>query len=96
MGEYALTGKARNDLKRIALQSLAQWGMVQAEHYIHGLHQLFGRLAAFPDLGRDAGEIRPGYLRIESGSHIIFYRKTAGGILIVRVLHAHMDLPQHL
>ncbi|MEC4594444.1 type II toxin-antitoxin system RelE/ParE family toxin [Nitrospirillum amazonense] len=96
MGEYALSGKARDDLKRIAQQSLTQWGMAQAERYIYGLHELFGRLVTFPDLGRDAGEIRPGYLRIESGSHVIFYRKAANGILVVRVLHAHMDLSQHL
>ncbi|TWB20854.1 toxin ParE1/3/4 [Nitrospirillum amazonense] len=96
MGEYALSGKARDDLKRIAQQSLAQWGMVQAERYIFGLHELFGRLVTLPDLGRDAGGIRPGYLRIESGSHVVFYRKTANGILIVRVLHAHMDFSRYL
>ncbi|MEE3622791.1 type II toxin-antitoxin system RelE/ParE family toxin [Nitrospirillum sp. BR 11752] len=96
MGEYALSGKARDDLKSIARELLTLWGAAQAERYTYGLHELFGRLVRFPDLGRDAGGIRPGYLRIESGSHVVFYRKAANGILVIRVLHAHMDLSQHL
>ncbi|WP_425465724.1 hypothetical protein [Nitrospirillum amazonense] len=35
-------------------------------------------------------------MRIESGGHVVFYRKAANGILIIRVLHAPMDLSQHL
>ncbi|WP_083900720.1 type II toxin-antitoxin system RelE/ParE family toxin [Azospirillum sp. B4] len=96
MAEYALSNKAENDLLRIARQSLAQWGRAQARRYIRGLHDQFMRLAEFPDLGRDASGIRSGCLRIESGSHVILYRKTTGGIRIVRVLHERMNLPRHL
>ena len=53
-------------------------------------------LAEFPDLGRDAGRIRPGYRQMETASHTVFYRRIADGILIVRVLHQRMDFERHL
>ncbi|MDE1150047.1 MAG: type II toxin-antitoxin system RelE/ParE family toxin [Azospirillaceae bacterium] len=96
MTEYALSKRADSDLVQIARTSLAQWGPVQAERYIGGLHELFLRLAEFPNLGRNAGDIRSGYLRIESAAHIVFYKQTVDGILIVRVLHERMDFSRHL
>ena len=53
-------------------------------------------LAEFPDLGRDASDIQAGYRKIETASHSVFYRKTEDGVLIVRVLHQHMDFGRHL
>jgi toxin ParE1/3/4 len=75
---------------------LRQWGLAQAEKYILGLHETFQMLVEFPDLGRDASDIRPGYRKIETASHSIFYRKTGDGVLIVRVLHQRMDFGRHL
>ena len=75
---------------------MKRWGLARAEQYIHALHEAFERLAEFPNLGRDASDIRPGYLRMGSGSHSVFYRKTERGILIVRVLHERMDFSRHL
>lgn len=60
------------------------------------LHQAFENLATYPDLGRSIKDIPPGYLRFESESHAVFYRKEAPGILIVRVLHQRMQAEQHL
>jgi toxin ParE1/3/4 len=56
----------------------------------------FQRLAAIPDLGRDVNHIRPGYRKIETASHSIFYRKAQDGMLIVPVLHQRMDFERHL
>ena len=47
-------------------------------------------------MGRNADEIDPGYLHIESASHAIFYHKIETGIPIVRVLHERMDFTRHL
>ena len=96
MGSYTLSQKADDDILYIARTSVQQWGLARAERYILSLHEAFERLAEFPHMGRNADEIRPGYLQIESASHAIFYRKTETGILIVRVLHERMDFTRHL
>jgi toxin ParE1/3/4 len=96
IGSYTLSRKADADVQDIAEESVKRWGLARAEQYILALHEAFERLAKFPNLGRDASEIRPGYLRMESGSHSVFYRKTKSGVLIVRVLHERMDFKRHL
>jgi toxin ParE1/3/4 len=55
------------------------------------------RAAANPRIGRACDEIRPGYRKLAAGSHILFYRVSAGGIIDVgRVLHERMDVDRHL
>ena len=95
MDNYALTQAAAGDIRQITRHSLKDWGLNRAKTYIDSLHVTFEKLAAFPDAGR-AFEGRPGYLRLESGGHAVFYRKIKGGILIVRVLHQRMEPQQHL
>ncbi len=96
MGSYTLSGEADADVQSIAEESVKRWGLARAEKYIMALHETFGRLAEFPNMGRDASHVRSGYMRIESGSHSVFYRKTESGVLIVCVLHKHMDFERHL
>ena len=96
MGSYVLSRKASADIKAIAEASVQRWGLDQAEEYILGLHATFRMLTDFPDIGRAASGIRPGYRRIETASHSVFYRKTETGVLIVRVLHQRMDFGQKL
>jgi toxin ParE1/3/4 len=69
--------------------------LTRAEQYVLGLHEMFRMLAEFLDLGRDASDIRAGYRKIETASNLVFSRKTLEGVLIVRVLHQHMDLGRH-
>jgi toxin ParE1/3/4 len=96
MGSYVLSGKADADVQSIAEESVKRWGLARAEKYILALHETFQRLADFPNIGRDASHIRAGYMRIESASHAVFYRKTESGVLIVRILHERMDFERHL
>ncbi|MBN8873731.1 MAG: type II toxin-antitoxin system RelE/ParE family toxin [Rhodospirillales bacterium] len=96
MGDYRLTVAAENDIRAIARDSLQRWGIPRAEAYVLGLHETFGRLAAFPGLGRSADDLRPGYFRLESGRHVVFFVKQTSGVLIVRVLHERMDFARHL
>jgi len=95
MARYKLSGKADGDLVAIARASILQWGVKRAEAYVLGLHETFQQLSEFPDIGQDASAIRTGYMKMECNSHIVFYRKIADGILIVRVLHGHMDFRRH-
>ncbi len=96
MGNYALSGKADADLEAIAAYSLEQWGLARAERYMLALHRTFEMLAEFPDIGRDASGLWLGYRKMETANHSVFYRKTAQGVLIVRVLHQRMDHERHL
>ncbi len=95
MATYILSGEADIDIQDIAESSIQQWGLARAEKYVLGLHEAVQRLAEFPDIGRDARQIRPGYFRMEVSSHAVFYRKTENGILIIRVLHERMDFARH-
>jgi toxin ParE1/3/4 len=54
-------------------------------------------LAENPFNGKDCSEIRSDYRKFYVGSHSIFYRQiVADSIEIVRVLHGHMDVKNHL
>ncbi len=92
MGNYGLSRRADAEVAAIAEDS----GLARAERHIMALHGTFSLLAEFPDLGRGAGHVRAGYRKIDSGSHSVFYQKTDGGVLIVRVLHQRMDFDRHL
>jgi hypothetical protein len=53
-------------------------------------------LAVNPLKGKDCSEIRIGYRKLNTGSHVIFYRQTHIDMIeIVRVLHGHMDIETH-
>jgi toxin ParE1/3/4 len=90
VASYSLSVEADADIQDIAESSLQHWGLARAETYILGLHAALHRLAEFPDMGQEIGHIRPGYMRMQTGSHSVFYCRTAGGILIVRVLLQRM------
>lgn len=96
VGNYVLSRQADSDIVAIAEESLLRWGAGAAETYLLGLHDTFRMLSAFPEIGRDASHIRPGYRKIETASHSVFYRNTPDGVLIVRVLHQRMDFERHL
>jgi toxin ParE1/3/4 len=96
MGSYTLSGEADADVQSIAEEFVKRWGLARAEKYIMALHETFERLAEFPNMGRDVSSIRSGYMRIESGSHSVFYRKIESGVLVVRILHERMDFERHL
>ena len=49
-----------------------------------------------PRRGRPCDDVRAGYFRHPVGSHVVFYRRVAGGIDVVRILHQRMDFQRHL
>ncbi|ELR85574.1 putative plasmid stabilization protein ParE [Mycobacterium sp. H4Y] len=51
-----------------------------------------------PLIGRPCDEVRVGYRRHAAGSHTLYYRVAASGVLIdvVRILHRHTDVERHL
>ena len=96
MSGYRLTLEADRDIEEIARESIKRWGWERAETYVADLHRAFDLLSTFPELGRNIGHVRPGYRRLERGSHVIFYMRADGGVLIVRLLHRRMESRKHL
>ena len=95
-GGYVLSPRAQTDLEEIWDYTEGRWGVIQAEIYIRQLWQHIEMIAAKPTIGRSCPEIREGYFKYPSGSHLLFYRLIDGGVDVVRILHERMDLAQHL
>ena len=94
--DIRLTPQARADLDGIWNFSTAKWGMDQAEAYLLVLDTTMRILAGQPGLGRSIAEIRSGYFKFPSASHILIYRLKPGAIEFVRLLYKSMDVERHL
>jgi toxin ParE1/3/4 len=95
-GRFVLSPRAETDLNEIWDYTADRWGLDQAETYTRALWQRIEAIAANPAMGQDCSEIREGYWKIPSGSHVLFYRLIAGGIDVVRILHERMDFERHI
>jgi toxin ParE1/3/4 len=87
---------ARADLKSIAQYTFRIWGEDQANRYVKELRDCVKRLSESPMLGRSCDFLRPGYRRMEQGSHVIFYRQEGSGIVVGRILHKSMLPTKHV
>jgi toxin ParE1/3/4 len=96
MAEYRLTPAAEGDLEAIWTYTLQQWSAEQADRYIDTLTAAFAELAQSPKNAPACDQIRPGYRRRSIGRHMIYFRTTTFGIVVVRILHDRMDAQRHL
>lgn len=95
-GRTVLSPRARRDLEEIWDYTERRWGIDQAEIYIRQLWQHIEAVAMRPALGRACPDVRAGYYKYPSGSHVLFYRMLDDGIDIIRILHERMDVRRHL
>ena len=96
MTEYRLTPAAERDLESIWVYTSQRWSIDQANRYIDMLTATFAELAQSPRTAPACDQIRPGYRRRRVERHMIYFRITAYGVAIVRVLHSRMDASRHL
>lgn len=68
---------------------------IQTERYYESLKRCLALLGKYPGLGGTADDIRSGYRRFAHESHVIFFRTSERGILVVRILHKRMDASRH-
>jgi toxin ParE1/3/4 len=87
VASFRFLRRAEADLLAIADYTIQNWAQAQATVYLNGLEECCRMLADNPDLGRACDYIRPGLRRMEHGRHVLFYRRTAAGILVSRILH---------
>ncbi|MCB1677240.1 MAG: type II toxin-antitoxin system RelE/ParE family toxin [Halioglobus sp.] len=95
---YQFTAKAERDLERLIDYNAREWGtgISQTHTYLDGLESRARLLAENPDLGMARETLFEGLLSFPYESHILYYKKHTRGIVIVRVLHQHMDPVKHL
>lgn len=96
MAEYRLTPAAEQDLESIWTFTAHQWGVEQAARYLDVLTAAFDKLAELPQIAPGCEHIRSGYRRFGVERHVIYFRMSNDGMVIVRVLHARMDALRHL
>lgn len=96
MTKIELTLDAERDLIDIYLFGIERFGHAQAERYAETLQRKMAIAADNPSFGVDYNFVRSGLRRYESLSHAIYYRVTARGILVLRILHGRMDPGQYL
>ncbi len=96
MPNYRLSEEAQNDLREIQHYTRENWGNNQARLYLIELTTKFEYLSKSPKLGRPREEIDKDLRSFLVRRHIVFYRERPKGIEIARVLHASMDIKQHL
>ena len=93
---YALTEEATKDIQGILESSIEEFGIERTERYYISLKECLDLLTLNPDMGNNAEDILPNYLRFPHEGHIIFYKISSASILIVRILHKRMDAKKHM
>jgi toxin ParE1/3/4 len=96
MAEYRLSPAAERDLDGIFDYTVEQWGLSQALDYTDALKAACATLAEAPKRAPACDHIRPGYRRQGVERHVIYFRVTAYGIAVIRVLHERMDAARHV
>jgi toxin ParE1/3/4 len=95
MAKYRLSHQAVSDLESIAEYTIRQFGLAQARQYRDSLKSCLEQLADNPEIGPTAEQLAHGLKRFSHQSHVVFYLQEADGLLIVRILHSRMEVPQH-
>ena len=96
MNSVRLTPLAKADLNDIWEYSAKQWNIEQAEAYMRALDATFHLLVLNPRLGRNIDDIRKGYFKFSTASHILIYRVHKAQVEIVRILHKSSDVETQL
>jgi toxin ParE1/3/4 len=96
MGELFLTRQARQDIKEIGRFTQQRWGNDQRRRYLMLFSVTFEKLTQQSILGKPRNELKHGLLSYVCESHVIYFRRTACGVEILRILHQRMDACAHL
>jgi toxin ParE1/3/4 len=93
MSTFALTQRAKADLKSIAKFTEKRWGREQRCIYIKQFDDTFHVLSDTPEIGNNSDYIKENYQKFPQGSHIFFYLIASQNyIQIIRILHKNMDV----
>ena len=86
---------AECDIDEIWNYSADNWDADQADRYTDAIRDTCLALAAGRKRGR-AADIRPGYLKLAVGSHMIYFKENGDRMEIIRILHGKQDVERRL
>ncbi|MBL4781288.1 MAG: type II toxin-antitoxin system RelE/ParE family toxin [Porticoccaceae bacterium] len=93
MSTFALTQRAKVDLKSIAKFTEKRWGQEQRCSYIKQFDDTFHTLSNTPEIGNNCDYIKENYRKSPQGSHVIFYCTCSKkNIKVIRIIHKNMDV----
>ena len=87
---------ARRDLFNILYQGELNFGRVKAKAYSDKLEKAVKRFGIYPEIARLRSEMKPPVRIFPVGSHVIIYQIADGVCVIIRILHGHQNLEDHL
>lgn len=93
---HRFSPRAQQDLEEIWLYTFHQWSPTQADSYVSDLLSACEGLATGEKIGLNADDIRVGYAKYFSGSHVIYYKISDQYLDVIRVLHQSRDADTHL
>ena len=96
MAEFRLSPRAQRDLESIFDYTATQWDPPQAIRYAESIEAACAALSQAPLQSQNCATIRQGYRRRNVEQHAIYFRQTAYGIAVIRILHQRMDQVRHL
>ena len=97
MSRIVLSPRAKADLSEIWDYTCSEWGVEQAERYVRDLWLVIQEQTHGHTKSVDVGDVRQGYRKSRSGSHVVFFKTTNDGVVdVIRILHQKMDFDRHL
>lgn len=93
MKRYHLTPEAARDLDEIA-SFIAEDNPPAALGLIDEIEKKCQAIAEMPGIGRMREELAPDLRGSLVGKYVIFYRPSAEGVEIIRVIHGARDIPK--
>ena len=96
MVQIQFTNAARQDLKDIFRYTVRTWGRPQAEKYSQQLKQHVTKIAQDMAFSRPVSDGQPNVRQSMVGRHIVIFEQADDHMLIIRILHEAMDIPNHI
>ena len=97
MSGVVLSPKAKADLSEIWDYTYSEWGVEQPEKYVRDLWSVMQEQTRELTKSVDIGDVRKGYRKVRSCSHVVFFKVTREGVVdVVRIFHQKMDFDRHL
>jgi toxin ParE1/3/4 len=91
MARVVQTDLARADLRE-ALRYLRRHSRPAAERLAQAVKERLGRLAKFPEFGRERPEFGPGVRSTIVGDYVLVYHATDAVVTIIRIFHGSRDI----
>src|SRR5436309_2071416 len=82
---------ARRDFRAILAYTSKRCGVAQRDTYRGVIDRAYETLRANPQIGPAQDDISPCLRSYLVEQHVIYYRVSAGGMTVVRILHGKMD-----